>query len=643
MTRSYTREEVIDIIDQGARNRGIPTDDFLRFAYAETGGRLDPNATHGSTAKGLFQFVPATAQAYGIAGREMDPVANTDAAARLYLDNKRAITQQHGKDGFPYLSGKADPDGLDMYVAHQQGAAGYNSIQTALQTGHFSLPHTRAHILNNINSAEFTQLTGKDYGAFTKMSDKDMAAAYVQYWDAKFHGFPIPERQAAPQPPPPGAPQSQTPVQPHPQPGAAQPAPTASEEKPGITLDSGYALSQQYDHVRYQMGAKHPESGKVDCSGWVVVMQNATMDEINRKAGRQVFAKGDHFSAAFDGAAMIVEKAQKESGVLIEGHNISKDVLKEGMVIGEHNGSPNGKGRFHGIDHITMVVRDPNSGELMISQSSSHKGVHLMPIDDYLNSKRSHGVELYATDPLAKARDLIQDRQPTHAQAQPAPSHARKESHASQPLLREGDHGPAVKELQAQLREMGYRGADGQPLKSDGSFGPNTKAALQAYQRDHRLEADGIAGPRTNRSLQGHAHDAARETPRLDQPGHPDHKLFKQAQDAVHRLDAQHGRQPDPASDNMAGSLAVAAKKAGLTSVDHVVLSEDRSRLYAVQGSLNSPFKQMADVPTAQAAQTSLQQSSEAMREVNQHQTQQGHQAHHVQQQQQQQAMTASR
>lgn len=180
MTRSYTREEVIDIIDQGARNRGIPTDDFLRFAYAETGGRLDPNATHGSTAKGLFQFVPATAQAYGIAGREMDPVANTDAAARLYLDNKRAITQQHGKDGFPYLSGKADPDGLDMYVAHQQGAAGYNSIQTALQTGHFSLPNTRAHILNNINSAEFTQLTGKDYGAFTKMSDKDMAAAYVQ-------------------------------------------------------------------------------------------------------------------------------------------------------------------------------------------------------------------------------------------------------------------------------------------------------------------------------------------------------------------------------------------------------------------------------------------------------------------------------
>ena len=100
--------------------------------------------------------------------------------------------------------------------------------------------------------------------------------------------------------------------------------------------------------------------------------------------------------------------------------------------------------------------------------------------------------------------------------------------------------------------------------------------------------------------------------PQLDQPGHPDHALYQQARDAVHRLDAQQHRAPDQSSDNLAAALTVAARRDGLHQVDHAVLSGDASRAFAVKGDLNSPFKQLAEVPTAQAANTSIAQSSQA-------------------------------
>jgi len=68
---------------------------------------------------------------------------------------------------------------------------------------------------------------------------------------------------------------------------------------------------------------------------------------------------------------------------------------------------------------------------------------------------------------------------------------------ASSVLLRRGDRGPAVADLQAALSAAGY------PVAIDGAFGPRTADALARYQRDHGLVADGIAGPLTRASLRG--------------------------------------------------------------------------------------------------------------------------------------------
>jgi len=62
-------------------------------------------------------------------------------------------------------------------------------------------------------------------------------------------------------------------------------------------------------------------------------------------------------------------------------------------------------------------------------------------------------------------------------------------------LLRFGDRGELVAELQARLRQNGFF------LKADGDFGPVTRAAVLAFQKARNLITDGIAGPKTFAAL----------------------------------------------------------------------------------------------------------------------------------------------
>ncbi len=63
-------------------------------------------------------------------------------------------------------------------------------------------------------------------------------------------------------------------------------------------------------------------------------------------------------------------------------------------------------------------------------------------------------------------------------------------------MLRRGDRGARVFDLQRRLRALGY-----DPGPVDGIFGPRTEAAVRAFQRDAGLVADGIVGRRTRTAL----------------------------------------------------------------------------------------------------------------------------------------------
>ena len=67
-------------------------------------------------------------------------------------------------------------------------------------------------------------------------------------------------------------------------------------------------------------------------------------------------------------------------------------------------------------------------------------------------------------------------------------------------ILRRGDTGAAVKDMQDGLIAKGYScGPDG----ADGDFGANTEAALKSFQADHGLEVDGVYGPLSKAKLEG--------------------------------------------------------------------------------------------------------------------------------------------
>lgn len=611
MERDYSRREVLDIIENEARERNIPRDDFMRFAYIETGGTFNEQASRGAGgAKGLFQFVPGTAEAYGIRGRELDAVLNTDAAARLYLDNRQTLLNRHERDGRPYLSGKPEPDGLDMYMAHQQGGAGYRSIQTAIATGQFGREDTRGNLLNNVSARDFEAITGTRYADFRNMSDRDMATSFTQYWDTKFDRVRIPEKGIEPV--------VATP-QVRPTPGVADPVGTAPAQADAavagaaIALTAAHALNVRYDHVKYAMSGKipgvdgkHPDQGYVDCSGWVATMQNATMAEINAKAGREVFSKQDLFKLGTDGAAMIVEKAESRSGVMIEGRAVTRDVLREGMIIGEDNGPTRwDAGRYKGIDHITMVVRDPQSGELQISQSRGGEGVELSSLDNYLARKQANGVKLYATDPLAEARTLVQDRRQNQAEGQTRASTPQASRTAvADGLLKQGESGEDIRRLQDSLNRLGYRDQQGRALKEDGGFGDLTKQAVQAYQQAHGLKADGIAGPQTLQALK-----KSEQAPLLSDPRHPDNAMFQQAVKGMEKLGPQVFASRRE-MENAAGVAVFEAKASGLKQIDHVVLSSNGTGLFAMQGAPNDPAHHRVHLDKAQAAAEPIEKST---------------------------------
>ena len=60
------------------------------------------------------------------------------------------------------------------------------------------------------------------------------------------------------------------------------------------------------------------------------------------------------------------------------------------------------------------------------------------------------------------------------------------------PVLRKGDKGDDVKELQERLNDLGYDCG-----LADGAFGTRTKNAVVRFQADHNLDPDGVVGSRT--------------------------------------------------------------------------------------------------------------------------------------------------
>ena len=187
----------------------------------------------------------------------------------------------------------------------------------------------------------------------------------------------------------------------------------------------------------------------------------------------------------------------------------------------------------------------------------------------------------------------------TVSQEHGGPIHAHKQ----------GDRGAAIGSLQSDLAMLGFTARDGGAIRADQHFGPHTREAVEAFQTAHGLKPDGVAGAATMAALT-EAKVHARGVPSLLDARHPARGIYEQAHACVARIDESQGRMPGPHTQTFAGSLTAAATAAGFSRIDHVVLNDDASKGWAVQGELNSPFKQYTEVDVMQAIQTPITQSS---------------------------------
>lgn len=139
-----------------------------------------------------------------------------------------------------------------------------------------------------------------------------------------------------------------------------------------------------------------------------------------------------------------------------------------------------------------------------------------------------------------------------------------------------------------------------------GQYGPLPDAVCDALSKTQALHIEDKPQEHASRN----AHTGPVTTPtRLDDPSHPGHALFKQAQTHVGVLDAQRGRTPDAQSQNLAGFAAVTALANGITRIDALLPDiKDGSSMFIAQHS--SPLKRVAEMPTLQAINTPLEQSS---------------------------------
>lgn len=167
-----------------------------------------------------------------------------------------------------------------------------------------------------------------------------------------------------------------------------------------------------------------------------------------------------------------------------------------------------------------------------------------------------------------------------------------------------GSKGVQVHAVQQKLSALGYNDASGRPLRIDSDFGTRTEEAVKAFQLAHGLQVDGVVGYDTRNALA-----KSERLPLLSERTHPDNPMFQQARHGLKDMPGSPFRS-EAELDRTAAAMVSAARQAGISRIDHVVMNTHGNGVIAVQGDLRDPAKNFVSIDKAQAASQSLEQST---------------------------------
>ena len=237
--------------------------------------------------------------------------------------------------------------------------------------------------------------------------EKAKVLAYNQ--QLKSGAVPAAKGSATPPAPGPGPAPAPAPAAGTPPPASGNPTPAmqAAGAQAASGLSAQYAAATQdamNRHVRYGFGHKNSYRGSIDCSGWVSEMNRTIFASISDEGAKQRMNK----VLSGTSAAGIIQQAVQVTGQELHNADLAPDRIREGTMIGiDHGDKGWDRGRYRGIDHIVQTYRDPRTGEMMVSESTSGKGVTTSRYADWYARQQRQGARMYGADVNAIAQGAV--------------------------------------------------------------------------------------------------------------------------------------------------------------------------------------------------------------------------------------------
>ena len=178
-----------------------------------------------------------------------------------------------------------------------------------------------------------------------------------------------------------------------------------------LILDSAIAAAlnnfgKYIGKLKYEMGAKSPKSGKIDCSGWVQYILRCVRDAL-KHAKVQLPEGWEKICDEGMTAAGITAFTNKLSGLAsTKLDTIRPDDLKNGMIIAFTPTSAKEIARTQTfpfkINHILFVYKD-TAGKMWITESRGGKGTLKMPVSEFAYFTQNKKT-VYIGDPFSFMR-----------------------------------------------------------------------------------------------------------------------------------------------------------------------------------------------------------------------------------------------